>query len=59
MPNIPDWMAKLSFYVQICDVAFSDAVRNEGRISETRQAEARALCRTYLEFHLPTWLPSR
>ena len=59
MPDIPDWMAKLSFYVQICDVAFSDAVRNKGRIGEQRQAEARALCRTYLEFHLPTWLPSR
>ena len=59
MPEIPDWLSKLSFFTQICDITFADAVRREGQISEQRQTEAEALCRTYLAFHLPAWLPPR
>jgi AcrR family transcriptional regulator len=57
MPEIPDWLSKISFFAQICDICFADAIRNEGRISEQRVIEAQTLCRTYLGFHLPTWLP--
>lgn len=59
VPEVPDWFAKLSFFTQICDITFADAVRSEGHISEQRQKEAETLCRTYLSFHLPTWLPPR
>ena len=59
VPEIPDWLSKLSFFTQICDITFTDAVRREGHISEQRQTEAEALCRTYLSFHLPAWLPPR
>lgn len=59
LPQIDDWPAVLGFFVQIGDLTFSDAVRREGRISEERQAEAKALCRTYLSFYLPAWLPRR
>lgn len=59
VPEVPGWMSKLAFFTQICDITFTDAVRNEGRISEQRLTEAEAMCRTYLEFHLPTWLPAR
>lgn len=50
---------KLSFLTQICDLTFADAVRNDGYISEERRVEAEILCRTYLAFHLPAWLPAR
>jgi len=52
-------MSKLAFFTQICDITFSDAVRAEAQISEQRLIEAETLCRTYLEFHLPAWLPVR
>ncbi len=59
VPEVPGWMSKLAFFTQICDITFSDAVRAEACISEQRLIEAEALCRTYLEFYLPTWLPAR
>ncbi len=59
LPKLEDWHAVLGFYVQICDATFSDSVRREGRITEQRLNEAQALCRTYLAFYLPSWLPSR
>ncbi len=59
LPSIEDWPAVLGFYVQICDLTFSDSVRREGRITEQRRIEAQALCRTYLAFYLPAWLPSK
>ena len=58
-PEIPDWLAKIAFFTQICDICFSDAVRTDGHISEQRLLAAQTLCRTYLAFYLPTWLPSR
>jgi len=59
MPEIPGWLSKIAFFTQICDICYSDAVRTEGRISEQRLMEAQALCRTYLAFYLPTWLPPK
>ena len=59
VPEVPNWFSKLAFFIQLCDITFSDAVRLEGRISEQRVTEAETLCRTYLAFYLPTWLPSR
>lgn len=59
VPEIPGWYSKMAFYTQICDIAFADAVRGEGRISEQRVTEAATLARTYLAFYLPTWLPAR
>ncbi len=59
VPEIPHWSHKLGFYTEICDMVFADAVRTEGRISEERLDEAKALCRTYLGFHLPERLPTR
>lgn len=59
VPQIPHWSHKLGFYTEICDTTFADAVRSEGRISDQRLAEAQALCRTYLDFHLPDALPPR
>jgi AcrR family transcriptional regulator len=59
VPEVPGWMSKLAFFTQICDITFSDAVRAEACISEQRLIEAETLCRTYLEFYLPTWLPAR
>ncbi len=59
IPQLEDWDAVLGFYVQICDATFSDSVRRDGRITEQRLVEAQALCRTYLAFYLPSWLPSR
>lgn len=58
-PEIPDWLSKIAFFAQICDICFADAVRAEGRIGEQRIIEAQTLCRTYLAFYLPTWLPPR
>ena len=59
IPDIPGWLSKLAFFTQICDITFADAVRSEGHISEQRLTEAETLCRTYLAFYLPTWLPAR
>ena len=49
----------MAFFTQIGDMTFADAVRTEGHISEERLKEAQALARTYLAFHLPTWIPQR
>jgi AcrR family transcriptional regulator len=59
VPDIPGWNSKMAFYTQICDIAFADAVRGEGHISDQRITEAATLARTYLAFYLPTWLPTR
>lgn len=59
IPEIDDWLGKLAFFTQICDITFADAVRSDGHISEQRLAEAETLCRTYLALHLPPWLPAR
>lgn len=59
VPEVAGWMTKLAFFTQICDITFTDAVRNDGHIREQRLIEAETLCRTYLAFHLPTWLPAR
>ncbi len=59
IPTIPGWHQKLAFYTQLGDAVYSDAMRVDGEISEKRLAEAQALCRTYLAFHLPPDLPPR
>lgn len=59
IPEIPHWLSKIAFYTQIGDICFSDAVRTKGEISERRLKEAQTLCRTYLAFYLPSWLPPR
>lgn len=59
MPEIPGWLSKMAFFVQICDITYADSVREEGSIGQHRLAEAQAMCRTYLAFYLPTWLPAR
>ena len=59
VPEIPHWSHKLGFFTEIADLAFADAVRTEGRISEERLAEACTLCRTYLSFYLPDRLAQR
>jgi AcrR family transcriptional regulator len=59
MPEIDNWHGKLSFFVQLCDAVFSDSVRFDNRITPDRMAEAQALGRTYLAFHLPEWIPPR
>lgn len=43
----------------IADAVFSDSVRVQNRITDKRMAEAQVLCRTYLSFHLPNWIPAR
>lgn len=59
IPPIPGWYQKLAFYTQLADSVYSDAMRTDGRISDQRLAEAQALCRTYLAFHLPNDLVPR
>lgn len=59
VPNIPHWSHKLGFLTELCDIAFADAVRTEGFISEERLKEAAALGEKYLSFHLPANLPAR
>ena len=59
MPKIEGWAGKLSFYVQIGDVVFSDSIRVDDRVTDQRMVEAQVLCRTYLSFHLPEWIPTR
>jgi len=59
LPAVDNWTAKMAFFAQICDIAFSDAVRTEGAIGEQRLEEAKALVRTYLAFYLPADLPIR
>ena len=59
MPEIDGWAGKLSFYVQLGDAVFSDSIRVDNRVTDQRMVEAQVLCRTYLSFHLPEWLPAR
>lgn len=59
MPEIENWTGKLSFYIKLCDVVFSDSVRINNRVTDERLAEAQAICKTYLAFHLPDWVPAR
>lgn len=59
MPDIPGWLAKMAFFVQICDMTFSDAVREEGKVGQQRLAEAQAMCRAFLALHLPAHLPTK
>jgi len=59
MPEIENWTGKLSFYIQLCDIVFSDSVRLSNRVTDQRLAEAQAICKTYLTFHLPDWVPAR
>lgn len=59
IPEVPGWRSRIAFFAQICDICFSDAIRSEGHIGEQRVIEAQTLCRTYLAFYLPTWLPPR
>lgn len=53
LPRVPDWHAKLAFATQLCDFAYSEAVRAEGAITPARLREAQVLCKTYLGFYLP------
>lgn len=59
MPEIPHWSHKLGFLTELCDLAFADAVRTEGYISEERLQQAAEMGRVYLSFHLPDELPAR
>ncbi len=59
MPEIPGWLSKMAFFVQICDMTFTNAVREEGKVGQQRLAEAQAMCRAYLAFHLPAQLPTK
>jgi AcrR family transcriptional regulator len=59
MPAVPNWTAKVAFYVQLADTVFSDSVRLESRITDARMREAQTLCRTYLALHLPDWVAKR
>lgn len=59
MPEAPDWSHRLCFFVEMCDLTFSAAVRWEGRISEKRVLEAQILGRTCLALDLPADLPKR
>ena len=53
LPEIPDWHSKLVFATQLCDFAYSEAVRTEGAITTQRLREAQVLCKTYFGFFLP------
>lgn len=59
MPEVPHWSHKLGFLTELCDLAFADAVRTEGHISEERLEQAAIIGRTYLAFHLPAEIPAR
>lgn len=59
MPEILHWSHKLGFLTELCDLAFADAVRTEGYISEERLQQAAEMGRVYLSFHLPDELPAR
>jgi len=59
IPEIENWAGKLSFYLQLCDVVFSDSVRIDDRVTDERVAEAQAICKTYLALHLPDRVPTR
>jgi len=43
MPDVPGWFHKLSFYTELANMAYSDAMRAEGRISGQRLKEAQKL----------------
>jgi AcrR family transcriptional regulator len=53
MPQIENWHGKMSFYVQVADLSFSDSIRLNSRITPERLSEAQCLCRRYLSLHLP------
>lgn len=59
MPDGPNWLQKVGFFVELCDLSFADAVRTEGRISEERINETEILAHVYLGLHLPDRLPLR
>jgi len=59
MPQIPDWLSILAMFTSLGDTIFADAVRREGHVSEQRLVEAQKICKTYLAFYLPPWLPAR
>lgn len=59
IPEIPEWHSKLAFATQLCDFAYSDAVRSEGRISSSKLREAQVLCKTYFGFFLPATVKPR
>lgn len=59
LPRIPDWHSKLVFATQLCDFAYSEAVRTDGRITAERLREAQILCRTYFGFYLPATIQPR
>jgi len=59
LPNIPDWHSKLVFATQLCDFAYSEAVRTDGTITPERLQEAQILCKTYFGFYLPSTVRPR
>lgn len=59
LPRVPDWHSKLVFATQLCDFAYSEAVRTDGRITPERLREAQVLCKTYFGFYLPPMVPPR
>ena len=59
LPPIPDWHGKLVFTTQLCDFAYSEAVRADGEISAQKLREAQVLCKTYLGFYLPATVRPR
>lgn len=59
LPDIPDWHSKLVFATQLCDFAYSEAVRTDGAVTPERLREAQVLCKTYLGFYLPATVQRR
>ena len=59
VPEVPAWGDKIALFTQLCDLAFTDALRTVGTVEASRVAEAQALCRTLLSFYLPAELPAR
>ncbi len=59
MPEVENWNGVLSFYLQLSDAVFADSVRINNQVTDERLAEAQALCKTYLAFYLPDWVPTR
>lgn len=59
IPDIPEWHSKLGFATQLVDFAYSDAVRQEGEITEEKLQQAQVLCKTYFGFFLPASVKPR
>lgn len=59
LPKISDWHSKLVFATQLCDFAYSEAVRADGVITRDRLREAQVLCKTYFGFYLPATVRPR